>query len=124
MESYELYLEPAPPQKGKFKKGCRAWNKGMSWDEQGWSEERKTKVITQLRVNISKNTHTKSANHFKHPVIQMDEYGNRLHWYESSEAAARKLGLTGRNIRKVCDCERLHCGGYRWKWDENFKPKR
>jgi hypothetical protein len=54
------------------------------------------------------------------PVIQMDEYGNRLHWYTSSEAAARKLGIFGRNIRKVCNGERHTCGGFKWKWDERF----
>jgi hypothetical protein len=50
----------------------------------------------------------------------MDEYGYRLHWYESSEAAARKLGVNARNIRQVCAGHRMHCGGFRWKWDERF----
>jgi hypothetical protein len=50
----------------------------------------------------------------------MDEQGNRLHWYGSSEAAARKLGVSGRNIRSVCDGQRKHCGGFTWCWDERF----
>ena len=119
--AYTLHIDPIPRKKGRFQKGNIPWNKGLSWDEQGYTEERRNKVVEILRKNKSKNTYKSCGKHFKHPVIQMDEYGNRLHWYESSEAAARKLGITGRNIRKVCDGERHTCGGYYWKWDERFK---
>lgn len=118
--AYTLYIEPKKSQRGRFEKGRTPWNKGLSWNEQGFTEERKQKVIATLRENRKKNDYKKSADHLKHPVIQMDEYGNRLHWYESSEAAARKLGLHGRNIRKACDGERNSCGGFRWKWDKVF----
>lgn len=118
--AYTLYLDPIRKRKGRFKKGNIPWNKGMSWEQQGWTEERKKKVVEKLMENRRKNSYKNAAQHFKHPVIQMDEYGNRLHWYESSEAAARKLGITGRNIRKVCDGQRIHCGGFRWAWDERF----
>lgn len=117
---YTLYLDPVRKRKGRFKKGNIPWNRGMSWEQQGWTEERKKKVVEKLMENRRKNSYKNAARHFKHPVIQMDEYGNRLHWYESSEAAARKLGITGRNIRKVCDGQRIHCGGFRWAWDERF----
>ena len=119
--AYTLHLDYVPKKKGTFQKGNIPWNKGLSWEQQGWTEERKKKVIAQLKINKSKNKYKNTAEHLKKPVIQMDEYGNRLHWYESSEAAARKLGITGRNIRKVCDGERNFCGGYRWKWDERFE---
>lgn len=118
--AYTLHLDYIPKTKSTFKKGNIPWNKGLSWEQQGWTEERKEKVLAQLKVNMSKNKYENCAQHLKKPVIQMDEYGNRLHWYESSEAAARKLGIAGRNIRKVCDGERKHCGGYRWRWDERF----
>jgi hypothetical protein len=118
--SYTLHLDYIPKSNNTFQKGHTPWNKGLSWEEQGWTEERKEKVLAQLKVNMSKNKYENCAEHLKKPVIQMDEYGNRLHWYASSEAAARKLGLQGRNIRKVCDGERNFCGGYRWKWDERF----
>lgn len=118
--AYTLHLDYIPKTKNTFQKGHTPWNKGLSWKEQGWTKERKEKVLAQLRENMKKNDHKRSTKHFKHPVIQMDEYGDRLHWYESSEAAARKLGITGRNIRKVCDGERNFCGGYRWCWDERF----
>ena len=120
-EAYTLYIDPPKKRKGRFKKGNTPWNKGMTWEQQGYTEERKEKVLAQLKVNMSKNKYENCAEHLKKPVIQMDEDGNRLHWYESSEAAARKLGLQGRNIRKVCDGERHTCGGYYWRWDERFK---
>jgi len=120
-EAFTLYIAPLKKRQGRFNKGNIPWNKGKSWDEQGWTKERRNKVVAQLMENGKRNDHKRSAEHFKHPVIQMDEYGNRLHWYESSEDAARKLGLQGRNIRKVCDGDRNFCGGYRWQWDERFK---
>ena len=120
--AYTLHIDPPKKRKvGQHKEGYHAWNRGLSWEQQGWTEERKKKVITQLKINKSKNKYKNTAEHLKKPVIQMDEYGNKLHWYASSEAAARKLGLQGRNIRKVCDGQRNFCGGYRWRWDERFK---
>lgn len=120
-KAYTLHVDIERRNKGRFMKGCTPWNKGLSWEQQGYTEERRNKVVEILRKNKSKNTFKNTGNHLKHPVIQMDEYGNRLHWYASSEAAARKLGITGRNIRKVCDGERSFCGGFRWCWDERFK---
>ena len=120
-KAYTLHLDYIPKAKGTFQKGHTPWNKGLSWEQQGYTKERKEKVLAQLKVNMSKNKYENTTEHLKKPVIQMDEYGNRLHWYASSEAAARKLGLQGRNIRKVCDGERHTCGGYRWCWDERFK---
>lgn len=91
----------------------------MSWEQQGIVGEDAKRRKNALAKSAHKNGYSHKPTHSK-PVIQMDEYGNRLHWYESSEAAARKLGLHGRNIRKVCDGERNFCGGFRWKWDERF----
>ena len=120
-EAYTLHIDPPKKRKaGQHKEGYHAWNRGLSWEQQGWTEERKKKVIAQLKINKSKNKYENRAEHLKKPVIQMDEYGNRLHWYSSSEEAARKLCVSGRNIRKVCDGERNFCGGYRWCWDERF----
>lgn len=119
--AYTLHIDPPKKRKaGQHKEGYHAWNRGLSWEQQGWTDERKQKVISRLRENREKNKYH-SYDHLKKPVIQMDKYGDRLHWYESSEAAARKLGIIGRNIRKVCDGERHTCGGYYWKWDERFK---
>ncbi len=122
--AYTLRLEPIPDNgNGKFRKGHTPWNKGMTWREMGMTDEQMQDKIAILRENKKKNTYAHIpdlvAMHEK-PVIQMDEDGNRLHWYRSSAQAARKLGLIGRNIRKVCNGERYSCGGFRWKFDERF----
>ena len=119
--AYTLHLDPVRKREGRFKKGNIPWNKGMSWEQQGivGEEARKRKEAFANAARKSVRSHKTPKN--SHPVIQMDEYGNRLHWYESSEAAARKLGLHGRLIRKVCDGQRLRTGGYRWRWDERFR---
>jgi hypothetical protein len=118
--AYTLYLDPVRKRKGRFKKGNIPWNKGMSWEQQGIVGEDAKRRKEAFQKASHKNGYSHKTPKNAHPVIQMDEYGNRLHWYESSEAAARKLGLHGRNIRNVCDGKRKHCGGFRWKWDENF----
>ena len=121
MEVYELYLPPQTAQrnkKGQWNKGRTAWNHGKTWDEM-FDKETQERLRKHLRDIAGKGCAGCGNMHPK-PVIQMDEYGERLHWYESSEAAARKLGLQGRNIRKVCDGERNFCGGFRWRWDERF----
>lgn len=118
-EAYTLHLDPVRKRKGRFKKGNIPWNKGMSWEQQGIVGEDAKRRKEAFQKASHKNGYSHKPTHSK-PVIQMDENGERLHWYESSEAAARKLGIIGRNIRNVCDGQRNHCGGYRWKWDERF----
>ena len=118
--SYTLHLDPILKRKGKFKEGNIPWNIGKSWKEQGITGEERERRLAKLQEGNKNRIRSHKPTHSK-PVIQTDEYGNRLHWYESSEAAARKLCITGRNIRKVCDGERHTCGGYRWRWDERFK---
>lgn len=118
--AYTLHIEPVKKrQRGRFQKGCIPWNKGMSWDEQGMPKEEQEIRKRKFHEGAMRVKRSHKSYH-SHPVIQMDEDGNRLHWYESSEAAARKLGIHGRNIRKVCDGERNYTGGFRWCWDERF----
>jgi hypothetical protein len=117
--AYTLRLgQQTTRKKPHYRSGFVAWNRGLSWEQQGFPEESRKKVLAVLKENSKKNNY--GWKNRKRPVIQMDEYDNRLHWYESSEAAARKLGVIGRNIRKVCDGERNFCGGYRWCWDKRF----
>lgn len=117
--AYTLHLEPVRKTSGRFEKGHQPWNKGLSWEEQGIEGDEAKRRISILQANAHRPLKGCKPTRSQ-PVIQMDEYGNRLHWYISSEAAAKKLGLHGRNIRKVCDGERKHTGGYRWAWDELF----
>ena len=119
--AYTLHLEPANKRrpKGRFQKGNIPWNKGISWEQQGIIGEEAKRRKEAFAKSAHKNGYSHKPTHSK-PVIQMDMDGNRLHWYISSNEAARKLGLHGRNIRKVCDGERNHTGGFRFKWDERF----
>ena len=118
--AYTLHYDSIPQRnkKGQWNKGGTSWNKGKKWSDM-FDEQTQAKLRQHLKDIARLGTAGKGHPHPK-PVIQMDEYGNRLHWYGSSEAAARKLGIAGRNIRKVCDGERHTCGGYCWKWDERF----
>ena len=118
--AYTLHLDPIRKRKGRFKKGNIPWNKGLSWKEQGIVGEEAKRRKEAFQKASHKNGYSHKTPKNAHPVIQMDEYGERLHWYASSEVAARKLGLQGRNIRYVCDGKRNHCGGFRWRWDERF----
>lgn len=118
--AYTLHIEPAnKKRKGKFKKGDIPWNKGMSWKEQGIVGEEAERRKRAFQKAAHKNGYSHTPHNSK-PVIQMDMDENRLHWYISSEAAARKLGLHGRLIRRVCDGERITTGGFKWKWDDRF----
>lgn len=119
-EAYTLYIAPPKKRHGQFKKGNIPWNKGLSWEEQGIVGEEAKRRKEAFQKASHKNGYSHKTPKNAHPVIQMDEYGERLHWYASSEVAARKLGLQGRNIRYVCDGKRNHCGGFRWRWDERF----
>jgi hypothetical protein len=121
--AYTLHFEQAEnrDKNGKFKKGRTPWNKGLTWDEQGMpkeqQEERKRRFNEAgIKAKRKRDKPQKSAI----PVIQMDEQGNRLHWYASSTIAATKLNLQARNIRYVCQGKRHYCGGFRWKYDELF----
>ena len=118
--AYTLHFGDEVKNDGRFKKGNIPWNKGKSWKEQGYTEERRKKMISILMENRKKNDYKNCYNPNQRPVIQMDENGERLHWYKSSASAARKLGIMARNIRKVCAGERNFCGGFRWRWDERF----
>lgn len=122
--AYTLHLgekEKDRDKLGRFKKGCKPWNYGMSWEEQGYVGEKAE--IHKKKFHIASHKNGYKRNKIQKnaiPVIQMDEDYNRMHWYISSDVAAKKLGLIGSNIRKVCRGERNYCGGFRWKYDELF----
>lgn len=114
--AYTLHLDIVTERR----RPVRSWNRGLSWDAQGVPQEEQERRRGILRKHSFPKGHVGGRPPKENPVIQMDESGERLHWYRSSEAAARKTGCSGRNIRKVCDGERKHAGGYRWRWDERF----
>ena len=100
--------------------GRMPWNTGMKWEEM-YDKETRERLMRHIR-NIDKYGGNRGKGFVSkwRPVVQMDEYGNRLHWYQSSAHAARKLGLQDRNIRAVCYGDRFTCGGFKWKFDERF----
>lgn len=118
-KAYTLYIEPEIQVKKK-KAHRTAWNKGLTWNDMFDENTRKAMKERMSNLSGSKAGNRGKGFNVSRPVIQMDEFGNRLHWYESSNHAARKLGISGRNIRSVCYGEREHCGGFRWKFDEIF----
>jgi hypothetical protein len=106
-------------EKGRWNKGGKPWNFGKKWKDM-FDDATIERLKKHLREVGSRGNRGKGFEHMWRPVIQMDEYGNRLHWYKSSAHAARKLGLQARNIRAVCYGDRPRCGGFRWKFDEQF----
>lgn len=117
-EAFTLHIAPMEKRRGKFKDGNIPWNRGKTWDDM-FDKETQERLREHLRKVAKLGNAGKGHPHPK-PVIQMDEYGNRLHWYESSVAAGKKLGVHPRNIRAVCYGDRPRCGGFRWKFDEIF----
>ena len=120
LDNVRLPEKPQRNRKGQWNKGGVAWNRGKKWNEMFDAEtiERLKKHLRELGKRAGNRG--KGFEQLWRPVIQMDEYGNRLHWYQSSAHAARKLGLQARNIRAVCYGDRPRCGGFRWKFDEHF----
>ncbi len=121
-KSYTLHL-PDPPtngNKGRFVKGMKTWNKGMTWEEMGISKDAQEKIRSILAEGRKKCDHHKCGGWNAKPIIQMDEDGNRIGWFYSSHHAAKRLGLIGRNIRLVCEGKRPRCGGFRFKFDPIF----
>ena len=105
--------------RGRWKKGCHAWNLGKTWDDM-FSKEMQEKLRKHLKEVCKNGSAGKQIYVHRKPVIQLDKYGDRMHWYESSVAAANKTGLDCRNIRHVCNGKRHTCGGFGWRWDERF----
>lgn len=53
-------------------------------------------------------------------VVQLDSNNNVLNVYDSLNEAGRALNLSSQNIGKVCKGLRNFCGGYRWKYFDDF----
>jgi len=51
----------------------------------------------------------------KHPVIQMDEYGNTIEIHKSLTIAARKVKISKSNICLVLKGKQHSAGGYLWR---------
>ena len=79
--AYTLHLEnvklpPPRSKKGQWNKGGVAWNRGKTWNEM-FDKETQERLREHLRSICHNGCAGKGHPHPK-PVIQMDEYGNRL----------------------------------------------
>ena len=54
-------------------------------------------------------------------VVQLDLDNNIINIYDSLNEAGRVLGISSQNIGKVCKGFRQFCGGYRWKYLEDYE---
>lgn len=119
--SWELYMPPARSERnainGRFLKGHHTWNKGKTWSEQGISDERQKEMREQFRERMRPyaGKYLPKTGHAGRPIYQLSKDGERtLGWFKNSEDAARKLGMSGRNIRSVCNGKRHTCGGFKF----------
>lgn len=118
-DTRELYIPKVIERNdGRFKKGHRAWNKGMRWDEMGISKEKQESLMRNLSLYMGKGNPNIGGSNAR-PVIAYDDDGYKRHWFKSSSEAARKLGLQARNIIRSCRVG-FRCGGYNWRYDERF----
>jgi hypothetical protein len=108
--------------KGRFLKGRIPHNKGKKWNE--WMDGRKQRKVLRC-LNHKGNPNLAGANARK--IIGIKD--NKFCFFESSEDAGRKLGITARNIRSCCHKKRKTCGGFYWffedsnEWIEFLKSK-
>lgn len=115
--SNELYIRDEKND-GRFVRGHVPWNKGKSWDEMGISKDCQLKMCKNLEAYMGKGNPNIGGSNAR-PVIAIDEYGNKVHWYKSAADAARKLGIVRRNITRAI-AKDYYCGDYRWRYDNRF----
>lgn len=114
----ELKLPPEPDRNklnGQFVKGRTSWNKGKKLKDY-LSPEKYQKVISSLSRKGNPYIYKYGV---RKEVIAFKD-GKRIGIFESSEDAARKLNVIGRNIRHVCAGERNHAGGYQFFWLNDY----
>jgi len=94
---------------GRFAEGHVPFNKGKKWTD--YMDMRKArKVRRNLELGRVGNPHLAGWN--KKPVVAV--FDGKKHTYDSSNHAARELGLSARNIRHVCNGKRNSVGGIRF----------
>lgn len=111
--SIELTKEGYPARNlrtGTFLKGHIPHNKGRKWTD--WMDMRKARKVLRIGMkNLKGRSDIGGWN--KKPVVVVTQDG-RWGVFESAASAARKTGLTRRNIAHCCEGKRKHCGGLRW----------
>lgn len=94
------------------------WCDGFYNHNYGTIKER-TKATKEKNKSDRKGLLTKierNSNNAPKRVVQKDKQGNVLKVYESSQEAQKETGILSRNIRRCCNGEFVHCGGYKWSF--------
>ena len=113
--SWELYIEKEVPKRnavnGRFLRGHVPHNKGKRWIE--WMDMRKAKKVIRIgMMNLHGRNDIGGWNAV--PIFAIDNHGNIVGWFASSNDAERKTGICARNIRNVLNGKRKTAGGYKW----------
>ncbi len=80
--------------------------------------------LENVRHAIKMGLRTSEARGYLNPkstaVYQMDMSGNIIADFGSMSDAQRKTGISKGGIRYVCLGERVHAGGYKWKYKTDY----
>lgn len=111
----ELILPQKP--KGRFPKGHEPFNKGLKWDNY-ISTNGKKKILKTL----AKYRHLAHSNYpkYRYKVIMFTKEDKLIGVFLDSVDAMKKTGIEGRNIRNVCEGNRKHAGGFKWKYEKDI----
>ncbi len=117
MNNLELHTEPVrfdyDKRTGRFLKGRKTWNKGMTWDEMGIGKRKQKKILKCLTREGRKDI----GGWNKRPVIGIFPDGH-FQYYPSAAQASRENNLCQRNITNNCQKKRKSCGGIMWFYEE------
>lgn len=96
-------------------KGHVPFNKGKKWSD--YMDMRKAKRVKRIGMRNLKRGYVIAGWNAKPVVAILD--GKIAGIYPSSNEAGRKTGICSRNIRRCCDGECRHAGGFRWFWESD-----
>jgi hypothetical protein len=66
-------------------------------------------------------TRIKNGRRDNRAVIQMDFQGNEIAKFKSITEAANSIGIVESCVRRCCNGERNHSGGFKWKYADSTK---
>ena len=100
----------------RFKKGCVPWNKGLSWKEQGVSNENKNKKLSNLRVNGKDEYHGKP----KRRIFVFTKEWKLISKYESLIQASKVINVSYQSIGRACQNKKYTCKGCHIMYVEDY----
>jgi len=100
----------------RFKKGHNPWNKGLSWKDQGVSNENKNKRLSNLRVNGKDGYHGKP----KRKVFVFTKEWKLVSKYESLIQASKAMNVSFQGIGRACKNKNYTCKGFHIMYVEDY----